>query len=130
MPYPIPGIKLEPVQDNRHALNDSEPAAEDGCAALAYCTKLRNQGHPLKAAWEMTKKRFGEGESIIGISRAMGQDPFRRAVKAGKVYAIPAIGPDERVLHEKAGEDAQTCLRCGEHFSLLAIKCPRCGGSV
>ncbi len=130
MPYPIPGIKLQPVQDKRHALNDSEPAAEDGCAALEYCTKLRNQGPPLKAAWEMTKKRYGEFESVIGISRAVGQDPFRRAVKAGKVYSVQGIGPEERKSHEKAGEEGQACLRCGEHFSLLAIKCPRCGGRV
>lgn len=131
--YRVPGfpdLGLITVPDHRGnapAINDSTVDAVDGANALAFATKMVNEGMPIKEAKKSLEKAFG-GADIAhdAIAAATGQRPTKKALDAGKIHQYRPFNSQESLFHLSAGEDAQRCLFCGEPFSIVASKCPRC----
>lgn len=120
------------------AFNDSVPEARDGTRIIREAKDLMRLGLTLKQAGERLAQKYGKLECVLAVSRAVGlddlaghvSDPMKSPLDARDLVVFAPIPPEVRSLHQKAGRDAQVCLGCGEPFSILVLKCPRCGRSV
>ena len=133
--YGVPGfpdLRLFTLPDHRRnapAINDSTVSAEDGAHALEIANNMRNQGMSLREVKKSLDKAFGGPEAAHdALAMATGQRPMKTALYAGKIHRFRPFDAQEKLFHLSAGEDAQRCLSCGEPFSVVAMRCPRCGG--
>jgi len=90
-------------------INISVPTAEDGIAAMEYYIDVRErlltEGMPYdqakKVAFYEARIRFGKEELIQAIMLSMGQEPFKRALEAGKIYRLRGTEYAEAETYEE-----------------------------